>query len=338
MRENFGASKQSMMDIFAFEMCDTAVYTKSDISEDVKGMDGVEHMVSFYGFEPTVSAGEKSETIYTYAYDDNANRQYLQLIEGRTPEHDNEVIITPGVATDLKVGVGDMITITYGSNSADYIITGMEQKMERMGRLISMNFDGANRVMPAGSSLIYYIDGKDGESFDSMKERLEELRKDKYPEEEWTYADMDKIASESADGIIIAMRAVCALLLIVTILVVIFVESLVIRSRVTREWKNMGVSRAIGMTYRELLAQIMVSNLPAVLAGAVLGVFVSWLTGAKLVTMMLSVFGYKKVQFSISFIWLLLTVLLIAVVAVATAAISGRKAKKLEPARLITEE
>ena len=338
MRENFGASKQSMMDIFAFEMCDTAVYTKSDISEDVKGMDGVEHMVSFYGFEPTVSAGEKSETIYTYAYDDNANRQYLQLIEGRTPEHDNEVIITPGVATDLKVGVGDMITITYGSNSADYIITGMEQKMERMGRLISMNFDGANRVMPAGSSLIYYIDGKDGESFDSLKERLEELRKDKYPEEEWTYADMDKIASESADGIIIAMRAVCALLLVVTILVVIFMESLVIRSRVTREWKNMGVSRAIGMTYRELLAQIMVSNLPAVLAGAVLGVFVSWLTGAKLVTMMLSVFGYKKVQFTISFIWLLLTVLLIAVVAVATAAISGRKAKKLEPARLITEE
>ena len=126
MRENFGASKQSMMDIFAFEMCDTAVYTKSDISEDVKGMDGVGHMVSFYGFEPTVSAGEKSETIYTYAYDDNANRQYLQLIEGRIPEHDNEVIITPGVATDLKVGVGDMITITYGSNSADHHRHGAE--------------------------------------------------------------------------------------------------------------------------------------------------------------------------------------------------------------------
>ena len=338
MRETFGASKEKMIEIFSFEMSDIAVYTKSDIGEALKGMEDVEHVVCFYGFEPTVSSGEKSETIYTYAYDDNANRQYLQLIEGRVPEHDNEVIITPGVATDLNVGVGDMITVSYGDYSADYIITGMEQKMERMGRLLSMNFDGAKKLIPVNNALVYYVDGKDGQNYDSLKEKLEGLRKDKYPDEEWTYADIDKITSESADGIIVAMRVVCVLLLVVTILVVIFVESLVIRSRVIREWKNMGVSRALGMTYREILAQIMVSNLPAVLTGAVLGAIVSKLSSSKIVTMMLSVFGYKKVHFSISFVWLVVTVLVIAVVAVGTAALSGRKAKKLEPARLITEE
>ncbi len=338
MWEKFGSDKYQMIDIFSFEMSTIAVAADTDIGDVLRDVEGVKNVVGFVGFEPTVSAGDKQQTIYTYAYDSNHNRQYVNVIEGRLPEHDNEIMITSGVSDDLNVGVGDMITLTYGSRSADYLITGIDQKMERMGRVLSLNYEGADKIVPGRQYITYYVDGAEGEEYESLKAKLEALRSDKYPDSDWTYADMDKITTESVVVIMAAMKAVCIVLLVVTVLIVIFVESLVIRSRVVKEWKNLGVLRAIGMTNKELISQIMFSNLPAVLFGSVVAVLFANLVGSNVIRLLLTIFGFRKVNFAISSVWLVTTVVVIVFVAVLSAGISGRRVKHIEPALLITEE
>ncbi len=338
LRETFGTDKEKMLKIFSFEMSDIAISADEEIGDALRSMEGVEHVVSFIGFEPTVKAGNKEQTVYTYAYENVSDRQYMSLLEGRVPEHDNEAMITPGAADDLNVDIGDMITISHGTRSAEYIITGIEQKMERMGRLITLNYDGAEKIIPGRFAINYYVDGADGEDFESLKAKIDTLRTQVAPDQEWIYADINAIANESAAGIISAMKAVCLLLLLVTIVIIIFVESLVIRSRLVKEWKNMGVSRAVGMTYKQLRSQIMFSNMPAVLLGSLIGILISGAFGRFAIKIMFSLFGFRKIDFDIAPIWLLVTMVLIFVVAAGSAGFFGRKVKKLQPALLITEE
>ena len=83
-------------------------------------------------------------------------------------EHDNEIMVTTGVADDFGVDLGDVLTITIGNKSEDYVITGIDQRMDRMGRDISMTFDGAKKLIPSLPTIDYMITAKEGVTFDDL--------------------------------------------------------------------------------------------------------------------------------------------------------------------------
>jgi len=118
----------------------------------------------------------------------------------------------------------------------------------------------------------------------------------------------------------------------------VFVESLVVRAKITREWKGMGISKALGMTSGGLISQIALSNIPAILIGCIIGGMFSRLAGSGLIGMMTAFAGVKKIEFSIGLHWILVTALGIILVAIFTSAVAGLKVKKLIPVEMITEE
>ena len=134
------------------------------------------------------------------------------------------------------------------------------------------------------------------------------------------------------------MQMLCAVICIVTILVVIFVESLVIRAKISREWRGMGISKALGQTSGGLISQIMLSNMPAILMGGIVGSVLASFVGSFGVEAVFSGFGIKKVSFDIPFIYMLTTVAGIVLVAIITSGLAGLKVRKLNPVEMITEE
>ena len=100
----------------------------------------------------------------------------------------------------------------------------------------------------------------------------------------------------------------------------------------------MGISKAIGQTSGGLILQIMLSNVPAILTGAVLGGIFSYFLGGGLIKVVFAFFAMKKVQFDIPAIDVLITVIGIVVVAILTSATAGLKVRTLKPVTMITEE
>ncbi len=336
---NFGRDGEKIMDIMGFETCTCSVGAEAGLMEKFEQLEGVESVMAVVGFEPAVTnAKGKQKTAFAYVYDDNHKRKNLILLEGRIPEHDNELMITPGLADDLSVGVGDVLTVSYGGNSADFIITGMDQKVERMGRTLSLTAEGFKKIVPGDIDPEYYISGAAGVSYDTLSKEVKELEKELQPEKSWVLSNMKEFADQTTSVVTGAMKAICLVILLVTFLVVLFVESLLIRSKVIQEWRNMGVSRALGMSSGELKRQIICSNLPSVAAGALIGAILGGFVAKKGVLAAFSIFGLKDIAFTVDFPWLLITVAGIALVAALAAWLSGRRLRTMNPVELITEE
>ena len=135
-----------------------------------------------------------------------------------------------------------------------------------------------------------------------------------------------------------SMKLICVIIVIITLFVVIFVETLIIRAKINREWRKMGISKAIGQTSGGIIFQIMLSNMPAIIMGCIIGALLSGAAGRGIVGAAFSIFVIKNVTFNIAFGWIIITVVGIIAVALFASAIAGIRVRKLKPVEMITEE
>ena len=124
----------------------------------------------------------------------------------------------------------------------------------------------------------------------------------------------------------------------VTAFVVGLAEALLIRTRITKEWRNLGVNKALGFSSNQLISQIMLSNIPSILIGIVLGLITVTLFGGKLVVIMFAIFGFRKVVFTLSPVSYICVLDVLLGVALAVSWINGNRIRNLEPVKMITEE
>ncbi|MCR4658314.1 MAG: hypothetical protein K5770_19100 [Lachnospiraceae bacterium] len=339
--ENFCEDPDGLMRIMAFEMADASVEgnTKGgDISEELCALPGAESVMVQTTFEPALKAGDKEGTFYTYAVDDIRNTKSTNMLDGRMPESANEIMVTSGIAGDMGISCGDVVTIEYAGREADYLVTGINQRVERMGRTIYMRLDGVEKIVPGDLSAryTYCIYTKEGVSFDGISAQLEALKKDK----DYDYSIRnDRLFMESTTKTASAsLTMICLAIVAITILVVIFVESLVIRAKISREWRGMGISKALGQTTAGLICQIMLSNIPAVTIGALIGAILAQPAGSAVVKAAFSLFVIKNVRFDISMLWRGVCFAGIILTAALAAAAAGLRVRELKPVEMITEQ
>ena len=329
----FGNSNDTTMEILGFEVGDIEADAPAAALEDLKKVEGVTNIVCGRNINITVESASGRSKIKAKAYEDTGALQRCKASEGRLPIHANEVALTSVTMKKLQVEIGDTVEISLGENKASYIITGKYQLMQAMGKTAILTFDGARRIYPTEFGTVsYIITTEPGISYEEMCSRLDAacpgIR----------MQDGEKLIAESADTITSSMTMLCMLIVIVTTVTVIFVETMLIRSKLVREWNNLGVNRALGFTNRDLMHQIMLSNVPALAVGSLLGVILGSLLAANVMQMMLGMFGYEKLTFSIDLLYPVVTFAGILLVAVLVSALNALKVRKLNPVEMITEE
>ena len=333
LMEDFGRDPSKLTAIMAFDTGVALIEGSDSIEDEINSLEGADSVLMSTGFEPLVSYKDKSQNVYTYAYKDMSKRPTAVMIEGRFAKRDNEIVITEGVSEDFGVGIGDVLSITVGDKSVEYIVTGIDQRMERMGRNICMTFDGAIKLGVSTSTVNYTLSGKDGVTFDDIKKEVE----DKGIKVN-SMIDIDKNMKSTLGTVSMVMNVLCLVIAAVTILVVIFVEALVIRAKIVREWRTFGISKALGMTSGQIVLEIMLSNVPGIIIGILLGIASAEAIGGRLCVLCFSIFAIKKVVFYIPPIWYVVTAIVILSVALLTAGLFGLKTRTLQPVNMITEE
>ena len=134
------------------------------------------------------------------------------------------------------------------------------------------------------------------------------------------------------------MKIISFALAFLIALIISFVESLIIRTQINREWRNLGVSKALGYTSGQLIWQTVLSNMPSISIGVIIGLSLAKIVGTNGFKAMFAIFGYKKVDFLLSPLSYVLSAVLIVAVAMLTAGLKGRRIHTLEPVKMITEE
>ena len=140
------------------------------------------------------------------------------------------------------------------------------------------------------------------------------------------------------NSVVLAMVAICVIFVIITVFVVAMVEILLIKAKVIRERKNLGLNKAFGFTTRQLIAQTMLMNLPVIALGAVCGVVLSVYLMEPLIIACMSFCGIEKCPFTVDFFWMAVTVIGILLVAIAASFVSAFQIRKIEPVKMLATE
>jgi len=338
MYESFGAKPEAMIRIMGMEIGDLCV-ANADISiaEDCSAMEHVTNVLLQKGFEPVISFEDRERSAYTYAVDAVDHRVNLTILKGRVPVHDNEIMITQALAEDLGVNIGDVVVVKMGEKSEEYIVTGFDQRMERMGRTMNMTIPAAEKLIGKINRMNVVLTSDNSVKYEDLEAKVKEII-EAHEDKVCVITNSEKITQTTIGTVASAMKLVCIIIAVTTLLIVIFTEALIIRAKITREWRDMGISRAMGATTGQLVSEIMLSNMPAMILGSILGVLFSNFVGGALCKGIFSMFGMKKVAFSTPYYWRAFSVAGIVTVAVITAALIGLRVRKLKPVEMITEE
>lgn len=330
--DTFARDDASLLTLSGLFESDAAVDGGETMMNNVAGMKTVKSVYGDVWYAFNYSKGRHVASITTRAFTDTSLIRGGNVIEGHWPENENEIMFATAAADNLGVGIGEKIVIKNSGKEETFRVCGLCQTLNNMGMMAYITVSGYERVAPAPTEYTLWIDLKRGCTFEQFKEEFE----DTYPDVEVTDY-MENVASTL--GVVSGgMKAVALLISVLTMLIVAFVVSLVVRSQVTREWRNLGVRKALGFTSGQLIRETMLTNIPAIAIGVAIGIAVSPVSGTNLMKMVYSIFGFRKVEFNVLPTSYVLTAVLICGIAMATAAFLGRRIKTLEPVNMITEE
>ena len=330
--QNYGKGRENIQKLTGIECGEVIASGDYDSYEKVKDVEGIQNLLAFTDNEYLYESEKASDTIYTMAYQDVTQMRYCLASEGRMPIHDNEVALTANDMKRLKVKIGDTVTVSIGDRKKQFIITGKYQLLQMAGYTAIMTKEGADSLAQFKSSWQYRIYTEEGIGYEEMKARLDEACPG------LNISDGNKTLDITIGSLTSSMRMVCLIIVIVTALVVIFVEALIIRSKMVREWKDYGVNRALGFSSKELIVQTMISNIPAITVGSIIGVILACLFGKNLVVVFLIMFGVEKIKFHISVFYIIISVVGIVVTAAVVSGLLALRVRKLNPVEMITEE
>ncbi len=332
MVDSYARDQQGLLNLAGMFDCDVALEGSETMMKNVAAMNTVRSVYgdTWYAFNYTV--GKRVSSITTRAFTDTDNIVGGSILEGGWPKSGNEIMLASAAADTLGAKLGDTVTIKNSGKEESYRVCGLCQTMNNMGMMAYITTAGYERVAPPVSDYNIWVILKDGKSFADFKEEFE----DSYPDVEVT--DYKEAASQTTGVVSTGMKATAIFIAALTIMIVAFVESLIVRAQITREWRNLGVSKALGFTSGQLIWQTILSNVPAILIGVVIGLIFSPSCCASMMKAMFAIFGFRKAVFSLLPTSFLLTALIIVGIAMATAGYLGRRIKTLEPVKMITEE
>ena len=116
------------------------------------------------------SGNNQYERGYPTIFDDFKETENVHLIEGRYPEHNNEIMIAHGRARDGGFTIGDSIVVIGEGTENSYIITGIVNSMNNGGMNLYFTSEGYRHSFPAArpSNIEIYLE-EDADSHEFME-------------------------------------------------------------------------------------------------------------------------------------------------------------------------
>ncbi|MBQ2799110.1 MAG: ABC transporter permease [Ruminiclostridium sp.] len=245
-----------------------------------------------YKYKVTVKENEFS---LSCAQSINIPVEEYDYLEGSAPENRNEIAITPQVSKLLNAEIGDTVTIDFGSEKIDCIVTAYFQTMNNLGELIRLHDDAPTSMSYVSAIRQFQVDFTDNPSateIENRKEKIKELLDIEYIMNATEYC-IDCVS------VVPTMEAVQFMLLAITIIVVILVTVLVERSFISDEKSQIALLKAIGFRNGTIISWNALRFGIVALVAAVLAAAVSIPMTELCITPIFGMMGATKIIFNI---------------------------------------
>lgn len=271
--------------------------------------------------------------IKAFITDDYSKMDYSICYEGREPAHNNEIAIGNAIVESGNYEIGDSIMVGYGSKKEEFMITGFMQSVNEQGNCIELTTEGMKRMndkFKQSELYIYLEDESDTEGY------INDMR-EKYPNQILSSVDGVK-STEAAMQVFVNIATIMAvIIIIITIVLIALILFILIKTVIHNSKINLGISKAIGYTTRQLRLQTSWSLMPIVLLGVILGSLFSYFCMNNVIVMLFRVLGVMKLGFVIPIPMLIAIAIVMVIVSFLISYGLCGKIRKISAYQLISE-
>jgi putative ABC transport system permease protein len=337
---NFSTT-ENINKLFGFDNYDIQIYSSNtDDSTSKKLDDIVKSMDETYGVE-TVST-----TAYAQMKIDNMSvagkiRGDLDLmkdslIEGKLPQFDNEVAITPLMSETLGKGIGETVEIS-GKNGTkcSYIITCKIQCVSLMGKVIFLPVSAYKRIVSDFKPTNRAVTLKNSENIATIADKTKELYETS--ENGIIITNERNSNNKTISTIQSAISLASTVVFSLTFLLIACITILLCSITIYREVIDTGIFKAIGFKAMDLRLQFTLRFILIAILGGIIGTAFGILFDERLIHIMLSSVGIANLKPVWNFSSIGLPILFVVCVTGITAFLCSIKNNRISPSNLIIE-
>lgn len=254
----------NFMSTLSEEMPDVILYSKDgyqkQLEEALQGMAKVEKILSYTTGNVKINDG----SVTVFACEDFNKVSNDLCFLGENPQSENQVAL--GSIFEENYQVGDTIEIENGDITRSYEITGFVQSVNFQGNVCELTMEGYEALVTennAKSLYVYIEEGEDASTFvkDFEKNYVDIIVKIVNSQE------MEETSQDMFSGITMVLIAVIFGL---TVVIVLFILYIVIKSLLVQRKQELGIYKAIGYSNWQLMVLMAGSFLPVSIAAVLL--------------------------------------------------------------------
>lgn len=294
-------------------------------------MDEIERAINWYS--PIMDKYElamQSVSVNGQEYTANVlnDTKWFHLLQGDICDG-NSILITEVVASELHIGIGDIVTITANGRTETYRVSGIYQCANGMGTNIGMSLEGYSKIGDiTGFIWCYHYVMEDS----SMGNYAYEYLKSHYQG-----IDIHTNSWSGLDGIVHLMHILILILYGITALIILASVMLIAGRLLQSETFQMAVYKSLGLQTKSLRISFILRFFIIAFVGAALGIILSVLFANPLIRIGFRSFGIGKFTIGFSILGHILPLVVIPLLFMTFAWVYSAKLKKLSIVALIAE-
>jgi putative ABC transport system permease protein len=328
---NVAVKPENFMSVLSDEVPDVIVKPQRECADAVENVlkddDRVEIALQY--LSGSVKIGDKTAT--AFACPDFSKVRNDACYKGSHPAKADEIAL--GSAYEESYKIGDTVRVSIGDIAGEYRVTGFVQSVNTQGELCELSLEGYRSLCAESQTPYVYVylnSGADaGEVAKEYKSRYTELVSDT--------ENAQKMQQETQKLYMGITVALVVLIFAVTVLIVLFILYIVIKSLLVKRRQELGIYKAMGYTSRQLIWQTAGSFLPVSIGAILLSSVAAMAYMPAIYQAIFSVLGVMKNSFQVSFGCLMLFALGQILVNVVISIILCKPIRKISAYALIKE-
>lgn len=335
MTENMIVDMTPFLHLIVGETADSCINVQPDAEEDfLAEMDTDSRVEKAYLYHSlNVSHTGGAELMATLCEDfAEANNQDM-VFEGRFPKYDNEIAVGAKYAKENGLGIGNEIEITANGKQEKYLISGLTQVTNNLGRDCLFTRAGYERLGKL-TDTSYYINLTDETDIDAFNLEMEE----KFDGSVNTTINIETTISAMSDVYVSLMTILVIAILVLSAIIVAFVLYLLVRTMLTNKLRDYGILKAAGFTTKQLILQTALSFMPTTTVSVVAGLILCSIIINPLTALFLNGIGIVKCTFTVPAGFIVIAGIGLVLYAFCIVCLLSLKIRKISPRALLTGE
>lgn len=259
----------------------------------------------------------------------------VNMLEGRMPKFDDEIVIGKKLSESMEIMIGDMVIIENGNMNFEYTVTGFAQGSENYGLFVMMNEDATPHLGHEclKNEIYLLVENSDPAKTKKVVESIEDTFGDRLS----MYVDYCTALEDGSDPTVMLARVICIVLVLVSLAVIWLTMMLLIKTIIIKNQKELGIKKALGFTSEQLRTELSLSMMPSIIFGITVGAIAGIMNANSFLTLMLSAYGVSQSNMTDD-PWMIFTVIGFGVIiSYVMVYLLSHRIKKISAYSLITE-